>query len=49
MDNPPIDMTSADRARHRLRAWLERHSTALVAATLILIGAHMLYKGISHL
>ncbi|MCV7192621.1 GAP family protein [Mycolicibacterium brumae] len=33
----------------RLRAWLERHSTALVAATLILIGAHMLYKGISHL
>lgn len=33
----------------RLGGWLEKHSTALVAATLILIGAHMLYKGITHL
>ena len=43
MDNPPIDMTSADRARHRLRAWLESAHiqngiVALIVLNAILLG-----------
>jgi threonine/homoserine/homoserine lactone efflux protein len=39
----------ADAPLERLKAWLERHNAALVAAILLLIGLVMLSKGIRHL
>jgi cadmium resistance protein CadD (predicted permease) len=38
-----------DAPLERLKAWMEKHNAALVAAILILIGVVVLYKGIHHL